>query len=142
MSDTNPVFVYGGIWHSGYEPYDMPGAWVRTQYTLEPADGGGMLPDGRHSGMMTGDRLLCIKSGGEYYAGTVINQTLRDFIVTFDEEFHDEYKAGVERGYKGKRKCSNAYFSRQSQAWQDGYRNGLESKAEQQSKEQARLQDV
>ncbi len=142
MSDTNPVFVYGGIWHSGYEPYDMPGAWARTQYTLEPTDGGGMLPDGRHSGMMTGDRLLCIKAGGEHYAGTVINQILRDFIVTFDEKFHDEYKAGLERGYKGKRKCSYAYFSRQSQAWQDGYRSGLESKAEQQSKEQARLQDA
>lgn len=87
-----------------------------------------MLPDGRHAGVMTGARLLCIKSGGEYYAGTIINQNLRDFIVTFDEQFHDEYRAGVERGYKGKRKCSHDYFYRQSQAWRDGYQNGLQDK--------------
>ena len=128
MSDTQTIFVDAGVWHSGYEPQDMPGAWVRTRYTLEPCDGGGMLPDGRHAGLMTGDRLLCIKSGGEYYAGIMINQSLRDFIVTFDEQFHDEYRAGVERGYKGKRKCSHDYFCRQSQAWQDGYQNGLQDK--------------
>jgi hypothetical protein len=92
-----------------------------------------MLPDGTHRGMMTGERLLCIKSGGEYYAGTVINQTLRDFIVTFDEQFHDDYRAGVERGFKGKRKCSHDYFHRQSQAWQDGYRNGLQDRLTQQA---------
>ena len=128
MSDTQMIHVQAGVWHSGYEPHDMPGAWVRTQFTLETTDGGGMLPDGTHRGVMTGDRLLCIKSGGEYYAGTVINQALRDFIVTFDEKFHDEYRAGVKRGYKGKRKCSYEYFQRQSQAWQDGYSNGLQDK--------------
>ncbi len=133
MSDTQMIHVQAGVWHSGYEPHDMPGAWVRTQFTLETTDGGGMLPDGTHRGMMTGDRLLCIKSGGEYYAGTVINQTLRDFIVTFDERLHDDYRAGVERGYKGKRKCSNDYFHRQSQAWQDGYRNGLQDRLTQQA---------
>jgi hypothetical protein len=128
MPDTQPIYVQAGVWHSGYEPHDMPNAWVRTRFTLQPTDGGGMLPDGTHQGMMTGDKLLCIKSGGEYYAGAMINQTLRDFIVTFDEIFHDDYRAGVERGYKGKRKCHYGYFDKQSLAWQDGYRSGLQSK--------------
>jgi len=131
MSDTQAIFVEAGVWHSGYEPHDMPGTWVRTRFTLRPTDEGGMLPDGRHQGMMTGDKLLCIKSGGEYYAGTVINQTLRDFIVEFDDLFHDQYRAGVERGYKGKRRCSNDYFNRQSRDWQDGYKNGLHDRQEQ-----------
>ena len=128
MSDTQLIFVEAGIWHTGYEPHDMTGSWVRTRYMIKVIDGGGMLPDGTHRGMMTGDSLLCIKSGGEYYNGTIINPTLRDFIVTFDEKFHDEYRAGVERGFKGKRRASHDYFYRQSQVWRDGYISGLESK--------------
>lgn len=131
MSDTQSIHVQAGVWHSGYEPHDMPGAWVRTRYKLEPTDGGGMLPDGTHQGKMTGERLLCMLSGGEYYNGIIINRDLRDFIVTFDDAFHDEYYAGVKRGFTGKRKCSHDYFYRQSQAWQDGYVNGLHDKSAQ-----------
>jgi len=128
MDDTMTIFVDNGIWYSGYEPHDIPGAWVRTRYSLEVIDGGRMLPNGRHQGMITGERLLCIKSGGEHYAGTIINQNLRNFIITFDEEYHNQYHSGVKRAFKGKRKCSNSYFSRQSETWQTGYKNGLEDK--------------
>jgi hypothetical protein len=128
MTDTFTVFVENGFWYSGYEPHDMPGTWVRTRYKIEIIDGGGMLPNGRHKGMMTGDRLLCIKSGGECFHGAIINETLRDFIVDFDEQYHDDFKAGVKRGYKGKRKSTYAYIMRQSQEWRDGYFLGLENK--------------
>jgi hypothetical protein len=131
MTDTFTVFVENGVWHSGYEPYDMPGAWIRTRYKIEIIDGGGMLPDGKHKGMMTGDRLLCIKSGGEYFNGAIINQTLRDFIVEFDEQYHDSYKAGVKRGYMGKKRSTYNYIARQSPQWQDGYFSGLQAKLSQ-----------
>ena len=130
MGDTQKVFIDKGIWHGGYEPHDMPGAWARCRYKLSLADGGGMLPDGWHNGMMTGDRLLCIKSGGEYYNGYLINQNLRDFFVEFDEPYHDLYKAGLERGYKGKRKCSAAYLLTKPVDWRDGYLEGLRAKQE------------
>jgi hypothetical protein len=132
MSEAQMIHVQAGVWHSGYEPHDMPGAWVQTRFTLKPKDGGGALRDGTHRGMMTGDRLLTVMSGGDYYGGTIINSTLRDFIVIFDDAFHDQYRAGVERAYKGKRKCNHDHFYRQSQAWQDGYLNGLQDKVSQQ----------
>ena len=128
MSDTHLVIVYNGIWLSGYEPYNMPGAWVPTRYTLQPTDGGGMIRDGEHRGMMTGERLLCIVSGGEYYNGAIINRNLRDFIVTFDDAYHDQYRAGVERGYLGKRICPDPYIIKQSPTWQEGYFAGRQAK--------------
>jgi hypothetical protein len=130
MTDTQRIYIEKGIWHSGYEPHDMPGAWARTRYTLTPADGGGMLPNGWHNGMMTGNALLCVKSGGEYCNGYLINQNLRDFFVEFDEEYHDTYKAGLERGYKGKRKCSHSYLLTKPADWRDGYYEGLRTKKE------------
>ena len=133
MSEAQMIHVEAGVWHSGYEPHDMPGAWVRTRFALKPTDGGGALKDGTHRGMMTGDRLLTVMSGGEYYGEAIINPALRDFIVTFDDDFHDQHRAGVERGYKGKRRCTHDHFYRQSQAWQDGYLNGLQDKTAQRS---------
>ncbi len=128
MSDTHLVFIRDGVWLSGYEPYNMPGAWVLTRYSLEPTDGGGMIKDGEYRGMLTGEKLLCIVSGGEYYAGTIINRTLKDFIVTFDEDYHKVYRAGTERGYLGKRKCTDLYISRQSATWQEAYFSGRQAK--------------
>lgn len=130
MSDTQRIFIEDGVWHGGYEPHDMPNAWARCRYKLQPTDGGGMLPNGWHQGMLTGDRLLCIKSGGEYMNGFLVNQNLRDFIVEFDEAFHDTYKAGLERGYKGKRKCSDGYLLTKPVDWRDGYYEGLRVKNE------------
>ena len=133
MADTQRVLIDKGIWHGGYEPYDMPGTWAKCRYKLTPADGGGMLSDGWHDGMMTGDRLLCIKSGGEYFNGCLINQNLRDFFVEFDEPYHDLYKAGLERGYKGRRKCSSSYLLTKPTDWRDGYYEGLRVKEQQAS---------
>lgn len=131
MAFTQSLFIINGFWYTAYEPHDMPGAWCRTRYTITPADGGGMLPDGRYKGFVPSENVLRIVRGGEYMNGCVINGQTRDFVIEFDEAYHDEYRAGVERGYRGKRACSCNHFCKRSVAWQDGYREGRQARAQQ-----------
>jgi hypothetical protein len=128
MLDSFRVWIYQGLWQSGYEPYDMPGADARTRYTLTSTDNSGVPKDGTYKGVMIADKTLRLLAGGECHGGCVVNHSYSDFKIEFDDHYHDEYKRGLERGYKGKRRCSDRYFCAQSHDWQDGYRNGLEAK--------------
>lgn len=125
---TQTVFISEGMWHSAYEPYDMPGTWCRTRYSLTAKDGGGVPKNGRYKGLVPTEGILRLVSGGEFLGGSTINQDLRDFDIEFDDKYHDDYKAGLVRGYRGKRACSDGFFCRQSQAWQEGYREGRDCK--------------
>jgi hypothetical protein len=100
---TRTIFIRDGFWNSCYEPYDLPGAYCRTRYAITPTDGSSLPSNGEYKGFVPVDNLLRLVSGGEYFGGSMINQLCRDFTIVFDEAFHDEYRAGIERGYKGKR---------------------------------------
>lgn len=128
MFDSFRVWIYQGLWQSGYEPHDMPGADARTRYALRSVDNSGLPKDGTYRGIMIADKTLRLFSGGEAFGGYTINQSLADFEVEFDERYHDEYKRGLERGYKGKRRCSDRYICSQSSDWRDGYESGLQAK--------------
>ena len=128
MLDSFRVWIYQGLWQSGYEPYDMPGADARTRYKLTSIDNSGMPKDATYKGIMIADKTLRLFTGGECYGGFVVNHSFSDFKIEFDDRYHDEYKRGLERGYKGKRRCSDQYLCSQSQDWRDGYHNGLEAK--------------
>ena len=127
MLNSFRVWIYQGLWQCGYEPYDMPGADARTRYTLASTDNSGTPKDGTYRGIMIADKILRLTVGGEYYGETVVNHSFSDFRIEFDDHYHDEYKRGLERGYKGKRRCSDRYFYAQPADWQDGYRNGLDA---------------
>lgn len=128
MSDLGRIFIQNGIWYGGYEPHDMPGAWARWRYVLTPADNQGMVRDGWHHGMKTGEKLLCIKSKGQYLNGYLINHHLSDFFIDFDDEYHDQYYDGLKRGYQGKRQCSSKYLLTKTHDWIDGYQGGIKAK--------------
>jgi hypothetical protein len=128
MIDSFRVWIYQGLWQSGYEPYDMPGADARTRYTLRSTDNSGLPKDGTYRGIMIADKTLRLIAGGECHGGAIVNHSFSDFLVEFDDDYHDEYKRGLERGYKGKRRCSDRYLYSQSENWQNGYRNGIEAK--------------
>lgn len=123
--DTFLVIVRNGLWESGYEPHDMPHAFVSTRYTMEPAGGDPVPSDGHYRGIILSDGTLRLVSGGEFAYGITMNQYLRDYKVTFDEAFHDEFLAGVTRAIKGKRKLSYQDSQGKSQTFMDGYRSGL-----------------
>lgn len=123
--DTILVIIRNGMWQSGYEPHDMPHAFVSTRYTLEPASADPVPPDGNYRGIILSDGTLRLISGGEFAYGITMNQTLRDYRVMFDEAFHDEFLSGVTRAIKGKRKLSYRDSSGKSQTFMDGYRSGL-----------------
>lgn len=131
MAETQPIFISDGYWYSYYEPLDMKGVFLRTRYKLSPSDGGGMPKDGRHLGIIIGNnsfsdegRLLRLVAGGELAGSATINQELRDFSFKFDEQYHDDYKAGATRGFKGKRACSHDFYYRQRDTWRFGYDEG------------------
>lgn len=130
MSSTGRILIENGIWYGGYEPHDMPGAWARWRYKLTPTDNGGMIANGWHEGQLYGEKLLGIRFGGEYFNGAMINQQIRDFFAEFDDEYHDEYYAGLKRGYQGRRRCHGDYLHSRSQQWRDGYQEGLRVKQE------------
>ena len=128
MLDSFRVWIYKGLWESGYEPYDMPGADARTRYLLRSVDNSGLPKDGTYKGIMIADKTLRLFSGGEASpSGYVVNYLFADFEIEFDDHYHDEYKRGLARGYKGKRRCSDRYACSQSWDWQDGYKSGLEA---------------
>ena len=109
----------------------MPEITLRTRYKLTPVDGGSMLKDGRHKGIIIGDgsfldegRILRIVAGGELHGSSVVNQHLCDFKFQFDDQYHDDYKAGATRGFKGKRACSRDFYHRQHDTWRFGYDEG------------------
>jgi hypothetical protein len=102
----------------------FPGAWARTRYKIQSTDNSGLPRDGRHKGIMVADKTLRLIAGGQHCFGSVINSTISDFFVYFDDDYHDEFKRGLERAYKGKRRCSDRYFLTRSTDWQDGYREG------------------
>lgn len=106
----------------------MPGTWCRTRYNLVAKDGGGLPKDGRYKGLVPTEGTLRLVSGGECFGGSTINQDLRDFDFEFDDTYHDDYRAGLVRGYRGKRACPDRFFCKQSQAWQEGYREGRDCK--------------
>jgi len=120
MTTLQRIFISQGFWITGYEPYDMPGAFCQARYKITE----GSIADGEYNGLVPFENTLRIASGGEYYGGAVINHSMTDLSVEFDDAFHDEYLAGLSRGYKGKRAAGYDYFCRQSEAWRDGYRAG------------------
>lgn len=129
MIEMQSVFVDNGYWYSYYEPSDMRGVMLRTRYELTPIDNGGMLSSGKHKGMIIGDgsfegKLLRIVSGGECLGSSIVNPALRDFKFRFDDEYHDEYKAGATRGFTGKRACSHIFYYQKSDPWRAGYDEG------------------
>jgi hypothetical protein len=125
---TQTIFIRDGFWNSCYEPYDLPGAYCRTRYAITPTDGSSLPSNGEYKGFVLVDNLLRLVSGGEYFGGSMMNQLCRDFTIVFDEAFHDEYRAGIERGYKGKRGVHWNYFCKCSEAWRDGYLEGREAR--------------
>lgn len=129
MLDSFRVWIYQGLWQSGYEPYDMPGADARTRYSLRSVNNSGLPKDGTYKGIMIADKTLRLFFGGEAGPfGYSINHSFADFEIVFDDQYHDEYKRGLERGYKGKRRCSDRYVCLQSWDWRTGYENGLNAK--------------
>ena len=134
MLDSFRVWIYQGLWQGGYEPYDMPGSDARTRYSLRSVDNSGLPKDGTYKGIMIADKTLRLISGGEASPGGYsVNHSFADFEVEFDDHYHDEYKRGLERGYKGKRRCSDRYMLSQSLDWRDGYKNGLKAKLQAQA---------
>jgi hypothetical protein len=123
--DTFLVIIRNGLWEGGYEPHDMPYAFVSTRYTLEPAGGDPVPSDGHYRGVILPDGTLRLISGGEHAYGITMNQYLRDYKATFDEAFHSEFLAGVTRAVRGKRKLSWRQAEGKSQVFMDGYRSGL-----------------
>ena len=124
------VFIHKGMWCTGYEPHDMPGAWAQVQYKLESTEGLSKPADGRYNGIKLGDNVLRIVYGGEWGGFGVVNQSYNEYKIEFDEEYHNQYKAGLERGYKGKRKCSSDYLSKKPWNWKCGYEHGREARLE------------
>lgn len=137
MIEAQSIFIQDGYWYSCYEPSDMPGITLRTRYKLTPVDGGSMLKDGRHKGIIIGDgsfldkgRTLRVIANGELCGSLVINPHLRDFKFQFDDQYHDNYKAGATRGFKGKRACSFDFYYRQCDDWRLGYEEGRRARPE------------
>ena len=126
--ETKTIFIRDGYWHSCYEPYEMPGAWISTRYKLIPKDGNSIPSNGEYKGFAVADGMLRLVSGGEYCNGQMINHRLHDFEAVFDESHHAEYKAGADRGYNGKRRCSFQYFTTKTTTWRDGYNAGRQGR--------------
>lgn len=125
---TQSIFIRDGFWLSSYEPYDMPGAFCSTRFKIIPIDGGNVPKNGSYKGFVLANETLRLVKGGEYMGGPLINHSMRDFKIDFDNRFHDEYKSGLIRGYKGKRALAYGVYARRSQEWLDGYRAGRQAK--------------
>jgi hypothetical protein len=130
MTDTFLVIIRDGMWHGGYEPHDMPYAFVSTRYNLEPIGGDPIPSDGHYRGIIVSDGILRLVSGGEFAYGMMMNQELRDYKVTFDDAYHDTHYAGVKRGYKGKRALAFRHCAGKDPLWMEGYRAGRRAKEE------------
>ena len=125
MTKTRRIPIQGKFWQSAYEPSNMPGSCIHTRYELEPISGDAVPSDGDYRGFVPVTGLLRLVSGGEWCSGSMINQTLRDYRITFDEAYHDEYLAGFTRAYKGKRKLARRHLETKSALWREAYQNGL-----------------
>jgi hypothetical protein len=125
MTETRRIPIQGGFWQSAYEPNDMPGGCIHTRYQLEPISGDAVPSNGDYRGFVPVTGLLRLVSGGEWCGGSMINQTLRDYRITFDEAYHAEYLAGFTRAYKGKRKLARRHLETKSALWREAYLNGL-----------------
>ena len=125
MTETRRIPIQGGFWQSAYEANHMPGSCIHTRYRLEPISGDAVPSDGDYRGFVPVTDLLRLVSGGEWCGGSMINQTLRDYRITFDEAYHDEYLAGFTRAYKCKRKLAARHFETKSVLWREAYQNGL-----------------
>lgn len=123
MTSLQAIFLRNGFWFSEYEPYEMPGTYCRVRYLVIPTDGGELPADGIYKGFVPFENVLRLVHGGEYTGNYIINQEIRDFSIVFDQPYHDEFRAGLERGYK-KRACSLDYFCGRPEVWRDGYRAG------------------
>jgi len=130
MIETQSIFVQDGYWYSYYEPSDMPEITLRTRYKLTPVDGGSMLKDGRHKGIIISNDILRIIFGGELCGSSVVNPHIFDFRFKFDDQYHDDYKAGATRGFNGKRACSRDFYHRQCDNWRFGYEEGRRARLE------------
>ena len=106
----------------------MPGAYASNKYLLQSVYNGNPPPDGTYKGCMVEECTLRLFFGGESFHGTLINPSFTDFKIKADDQYHDEYKKGLERGYKGKRKCSQNYLYSQSDVWREGYESGLDAR--------------
>lgn len=91
---------------------------------MTPIDGSPVLADGQYRGIFLGDGKMRIVYGGEYYAGSMINQTFQDYRIEFKEKENEEYRKGFERGFMGKRATRWSRFEKESVAWREGYQSG------------------
>ena len=125
MTETRRIPIKDGFWQSAYEASDMPGSCIHTRYHLKPISGEAVPSDGDYRGFVPATDLLRLVNGGECHCGSMINQTLRDYRITFDEAYHDEYLAGFSRAWKGKRKLAGRHLENKSFLWREAYLNGL-----------------
>lgn len=121
---TELIIIAQGLLVRGYEDSSLDNQYIRTLWDVAPIDGSSPLPDGHYRGIFLGDGKMRILYGGEYYAGSMINQSLQDYKIEFREGDNDEYRKGFERGYMGKRATTWSRFEKESVMWGEGYRNG------------------
>jgi hypothetical protein len=130
MTETQLIFIFGGYWCSYYETYDMKGVMLRTRYKLEPVSGESIPADGRHKAIVISNDILRVISGGELCGESIINFKLSDFRFEFDDQYHDDFKAGAIRGFTGKRACHRDFYYRQCDDWKFGYEEGRRARLE------------
>jgi len=124
MNSPQLVFIHNGYWYSYYEPNDMKEVVLWTRYKLKPVSGESVPVNGRHKAIVFDSNILRIISGGEWYGESVINSNLSDFKFEFDDQYHDDFKAGATRGFTGKRACHRDFYYRQCDDWRSGYDEG------------------
>lgn len=121
---TELIIISQGMLVRGYEDSAIGNQYIRTYWDVAPIDGSPTLPDGQYRGIFLGDGKMRIVYGGEYLAGSVINQICEDYLISFREKDNEEYRKGFERGYMGKRAVTWGKFERESAMWREGYQSG------------------
>ena len=127
--NTELIIISQGLLVRGYEDYSIGNQYVRTLWDVVPVDGSSVLADGHYRGLFLGDGKMRIVHGGEYFAGTTINHSLADYIISFKEKENDEYREGFKRGFLGKRQTTFSRFNRESEMWREGYQSGRYQKS-------------
>lgn len=128
---TELVIISQGKLVRGYEDSSVGNQFIRTLWDVTPVDGASPLPDGHYRGLFLGDGKMRIVYGGEYYAGSMVNQSLEDYRIEFREGDNEQYREGFKRGFLGKRQTTLSRFDRESAMWREGYREGRYRKVNQ-----------
>lgn len=122
--ETELIIISQGMLLGGYHDSTIGNQYIRTYWDVAPVDGSPALPDGHYRGIFLGDDKMRILHGGEYYAGSMINQTCEDYFISFREKDNEEYREGFKRGYLGKRSTTWSRFEREGAMWREGYQSG------------------